>query len=169
MDKTYAWNFPRNLYCVFTLLCLILFIPSSDLSGEEKDSTISLFITLGVSIPIGTPKDMFNVGGGAGISGAFSLPFAPWLAANGAIDFDISPVQSENDAVHMNLFTFGVGPGVQLDILPWLSLHALILGGYGLASYSGQTGGSGYFSGNAGFLFHLSPSFSLYAGGGYRQ
>jgi len=149
-------------------LFLIGMICVSPLSGQDGGK-LSLLVTPGINLPVGTPTEMFTLGGGAELSGIFSMPFAPWLGTKGSLDYSFVPTASQEATNNLSLLTFSAGAGPVIEAAPWLSFYAFGSGGYGLGIYKGETGGSAYIGAEAGVSFILSPSFGIGAGGGYRH
>jgi tetratricopeptide (TPR) repeat protein len=153
---------------IVIFIFLLLFCMVFPAAGQEGGK-FSLLVTPGLNLVLGKPADMFNLGGGVELSGLYSMPFAPWLAARAAIDYNIVPTVSEEENTNLNLITFSAGGGVNFNFTSWLSVYAFALGGYGLGVYKGESGGSAYFGGEGGVSFLLDPAFGIGAGVGYRH
>ncbi|TFG62049.1 MAG: tetratricopeptide repeat protein [Spirochaetales bacterium] len=152
--------------CIIVLiLCIIVGNLSWPLSAQEPGK-LFFQITPGVNIPLGPSRDMYTIGGGGELTMAYTMPFAPFLFAKGAIDYSLVPTLSDNS---LSLIFFGGGLGVSFDPLPWLNLQASGSVGYGLGIYTGQPGGSLYLEGSGLVSFFFTPAFSLGVGGGYRH
>lgn len=156
-------------FCKFLVLFILLLSAAVfPLSGQEAGK-LSMMVSPEVTIPVGSPTEMFLLGGGAELSGVYPLPFAPWLAARGAVDFRYVPIASDDISEPLNLFTFSAGAGPVFKPASWLTLFAFGSGGYGLGLYDRQIGGSAYFGADAGLAFNFSPTISICAASGYRH
>ena len=134
--------------------------------AAQEGGKLSLQLTPGANLPLGTPASVFRIGGGAELAGIYSMPFAPFLVARGSVDFSLVPTTG---AANMSLITAAAGVGASLDIASRLNLQASVSGGWGQAIYQGQTGGSAFVAGEAAAAFLLSPSFGLGIGASYRH
>lgn len=156
------------------IFLLVVWVPAQETdkgsitTGGAGSTGISLLVTPGVNIPVGTPTEMFTVGGGMELSGIFPMPFAQWLHARGGFDYSIVPTAAAEPKL-LSLLTLDAGAGVDFEFIPRLHLHAAMLGGYGLGLYEGESGGSFYFGGEGGISFFFSPSFGIGAGAAYHH
>lgn len=146
------------------LLASVLFLCFCATLGAQE---FSLQATPGVSIPIGSSTtDLYRIGGGLELTGAYSLPFAPWLAARASLDYSMIPTLAETN---LSMLTLSAGAGVSLNVISKLSLQAAAGAGYGLGFYEGSSGGSLYVSAEAGAAYSLTPTVALGLGAAYRH
>jgi tetratricopeptide (TPR) repeat protein len=109
---------------------------------------------------------MFLLGGGAELTGLYSMPFAPFLMARASLDYSFVPTTGQ---ASMSLITVGAGVGLSVDVIPRLNLQASVSGGWGQGIYQGQSGGSAYASGEAAVTFMVAPFLGVGLGASYRH
>lgn len=167
----------KNYYCrtvlkngLLALFCLLLeAMITVPVLAQQQGGKFSLSVMPGVNIPLGVPAEAFKIGGGAEITAAYSMPFAPFLTARAALDYSIAPVKSVDEPINLSMITVSLGPGVRVAPFPWLTAYAILTGGYGLGILSGETGGSAFFAGEGGAIFNIIPALSVGAGASYRH
>ena len=128
----------RNLLLVF---CLSLFAPITCLHALES-GRFSLQVTPGLAVPLGLPSETYSYGFGVEATGILSMPFAPWLISQIGVEYTISPVQLTPRT--LSLITFGLGLGVNINLVPWLNVRVAVSGGYYVSAYNDSLGGSAY-------------------------
>ncbi|RKX72954.1 MAG: hypothetical protein DRP87_19760 [Spirochaetes bacterium] len=154
-------KYSRLIWIIFTwIIFFILPLPA------QEGGKLSFQVTPGVNLPMGaSTREMFTIGGGAELVGAYSMPFLPILFVRGSVGYSLLPTMAQKN---LSMITFGGGVGISFNPIPVLNLHASGTGGYGLGIYSGRTGGSAYVSGEGGVAFFFVPAFGLGAGTSYR-
>jgi tetratricopeptide (TPR) repeat protein len=152
---------PNTIGCVAAVLVL-----AGTWVHAQEAGKLSLQLSPGANFPLGAPASMFRIGGGAELAGLYSMPFAPFLVARGALDFSIVPTTG---MASMSLVTASAGVGVSMDVASRLNLQASVSGGWGQGIYQGQSGGSVFASGDASASFLLAPFLGLGVGASYRH
>ena len=155
-------RYHRAIICVLLLLFVAV-----NISAQQEGGKLSILVTPGMTIPLGDSADKYSFGFSAEAAALYSMPFAPWLAARGGIDYALSPMPAITR--DLSTLTFSGGLGVNVAPLPWLGFYAFGMGGYYLSMYNGEAGGSVFAGGEGGIEFYLSPSFTIGAGASYRH
>jgi len=130
----------------------------------------SVSISPAASIPLADSGQRFSPGNLVALSGLFHLPFLPFAFLNTELGYGSLPVKT---ASSVSVLSAGGGVGVELGLLPWLSMKVRGSGGYYygyLADSTMQTGGgSPYLYAGAGFDIAISPEIGVGAEVGYRN
>lgn len=136
----------------------------------EEVEFFSLNVAPGLTIPLGANSDLYNLGGGALISGNFAMPFFQPLRFTTDIGYNIVPISNTVDS--LSLFSFGAGVGINYSILPGLDLYANGKAGYFFASLndgSGNNGSNPWIHVGVGAAYRILPFLSVGIGGAYRH
>ena len=137
---------------VFILLTLFPFALLAQ--GLEN---LSVCLAPGAHLPLAY-RDQFGIGIGAGLSVDYRLPFLPLLAVGGGISYGLLPTLEQS---RLSLVAFDVGAGVNVEILPKLTISLAARGGYHLALYGGAVGSGPVFGGQTRIEYRLHPAFGL--------
>ena len=139
-------------------------------AAAQSANPITLQVSPGAVIPLGPEMDdgysIFTIGAGAALSGEYAFSFAPWLYAQGVLDYSLLPTSA---GTNLSLVSLGGGAGVRLSPFSIAELRVSAAGGYSAAIYQGATktsfGGLPFVSAGLSMSFALSPSFSIGIGG----
>ncbi len=155
-----------NKKTLFIIIIILVAFTFAEVVTAQQPGALSLQVTPGLALPIGDSSDTYVIGGGAELSADYSLPFASWLKARGALDFTMAPTEAADS---LSLLTFSAGVGFNVNLGSKFYIHGAGMGGYGLGIYGGATGGSAYAGASGGIGFNISPSFALGVGGAYNH
>jgi tetratricopeptide (TPR) repeat protein len=136
----------------------------------QSANPLTLHLSPGAVIPLGPEMDdgsaVFTIGAGAALSGEYSFAFAPWLYAQGVLDYSLLPTAA---GTNLSLVSLGGGAGVRISPFPIAAVRISAAGGYGAAIYQGTDktsfGGLPFGSVGLSMSFSLSPSLSIGIGG----
>ncbi len=107
----------------------------------------------------------------------FSIEYKPPisfpLVLNAETGYGISPLKS-TDPLNMNVYTIGLGAGLQYPFLTRLSLGASVRGGYFFGTVKDELGnpikgGNPYVAGGSELSFFITPSFAIGIGADIRS
>ena len=131
---------------------------------------LSFEITRAASVPLMDSRQQFETGRLAEMSGLFHLPFLPLAFLRSELGYGSLPLKASSS---VSVLSAGAGVGVELGLLPWLSVKLRGSGGYYygcLADSATQTGGgNAYVYGGAGFDVAASQDFGIGLEVGYRN
>ena len=155
----------RKYAAVGMTICAIL-LSITPAAVAQSANPITLRLSPGAVIPLGPEMvdggSIFTIGAGAALTGEYSFPFAPWLYAQGVIDYSLLPTAANTS---LSLVSIGAGAGVQLTPFPIAEITLSAAGGYGAAIYQGSSktsfGGLPFASAGLSMTFALSPAFSI--------
>ncbi len=141
---------------LFFLIAVFIIIPLVNIGAQEG---LSIAIVPQALIPIGSMSGDFGFGGGAELNIDYRMPFAQWLFARAGAGYFSSKnaITLEN----LSLIPIFAGIGAVLPAQSRLSATLAIEAGYGTGLYSGESGGSLYYRGDAGIQFAVNPAFAL--------
>jgi len=141
---------------LFFLIAVSLTVPVIRIGAQEG---LSITIVPQAVMPIGSMSGDFGFGGGAELNVDYRMPFAQWLFARVGAGYFSSKnsITSEN----LSLIPVYAGVGVVLPAQSRLAATLAIGAGYGTGLYSGESGGSLYYRGDAGIQFAVNPAFAL--------
>ncbi|MCK5735770.1 MAG: hypothetical protein KAH21_04790, partial [Spirochaetaceae bacterium] len=147
---------------LIVLFAVSLTIPVIRIGAQEG---LSITIIPQAVMPIGSMSGDFGFGGGAELNVDYRMPFAQWLFARVGAGYFSSKhaVTSEN----LSLIPVYAGIGAVLPAQSRLAATLAIGAGYGTGLYSGESGGSLYYRGDAGVQFAVNPAFALGLGVSY--
>jgi tetratricopeptide (TPR) repeat protein len=116
----------------------------------------------GLEIPFGESSDYFKLGGSLDLSGKYVFTESPsWYTAFG-LGYQLAPIQADES---VQIMSGGIGGGVSFDLMPRLSLHATVMGGYfyGLLDTAAglESGGNPYVKAGGGLSFLINPRINL--------
>ncbi len=144
----------------------LIFVVFSGLfiAGISAETTLS--VEPGAMMAIGRSADNFGYGGNVDIG--FDFHFSPAIYTRLALGFDFLPINLVDD--NLFLFSAGLNVGAAMKLLPFMKLNLYGGGGYyyGLID-PGTSGSDPYVAAGAGLDFKLSPSFTIGAGGIYKN
>ncbi len=155
----------RILITAIVLMCGVLLT-----APAEEREFFSLNVSPGLTIPVGANSSLYKLGGGAMLTGDFSMPFFQPLRFTADIGYNLIPINNGVDS--LSVVSFGAGAGLRYSILPWLALYAYGRGGYFygvINDGSGNGGGNPWLHGVGGVSFRVLPFLSVGVEGGYRH
>ncbi|MBN1837481.1 MAG: hypothetical protein JW820_16620 [Spirochaetales bacterium] len=150
--------------------------------AEERESpsrgaSLSLNVSPGLSLPLGESAERFGLGGQVDLLAEYAFREQPRLFVSGGLGYGLAPI-SVDPVQSVSLIRFSAGPGVSFDIIPRLSLKAVLGAGYyhGLlndaSSYTGSgatAAGGALVHGGLDFDLLVTPALSLNLGATYRN
>lgn len=88
-----------------------------------------------LSIPIGGDAGILGLGGGAGVAAEYRLPALPFVYAGGGLDYSF--VSTPDPATSFSALGLAAASGVNIQLLPVLSMKVFGSLGYFLAFFNG--------------------------------
>jgi hypothetical protein len=88
------------------------------------------------------------------------------MSLHGVAGYDLIPTLATKP---LSLISLGAGAGVTFELARFLDMSLSATGGYSLALYDAQLGGSPFLSADASLSFRLTPSISLGLGASYKH
>ncbi len=136
------------------------------LAQAQQGGVVSFSLNPSVNLPIGTSAGRYTLGGGAELTGEYSMPFFPPAFAQASLNYNLIPSVTNK---LVNTFSLGIGPGIRFPIVSKLYLGASVENGLFAAVFEGKYSFSYYLQANAGLSYRFVPSFSVGAGVSYKH
>ncbi|TFG58427.1 MAG: hypothetical protein E4H36_15375 [Spirochaetales bacterium] len=157
----------KKLIFLAVVLCVLAMYPLH--SQSTFNSLLSLRVTPGLNIPLGTDGLLYSLGPGGLVSAELSMPFFPMLYASVDIGYNFVPLKT--DITSMSLLSFGGGVGFDLNPIPLLSVRVFAKGGYyyGFLHNNADSGGYPFVQGGLGVFLLFSPRVGVGIDGSYRN
>ncbi len=163
----------QHSFCRKAIAVILLFNIVNVVFAETDESILSLTATPGISIPLGSDLDYFKLGGGVNLQSVFKIPHLSRILSAGVdIDYSLSPLNIDTEFSSLSFLSGGARIGIQLEVLPKLSLGVFARAGYYYSFFSEDPDSSGnnpYVGGGLAIFYRLFPSFSLGIGASYRD
>ncbi len=135
--------------------------------ADNKVASLAIKAAPKLEIPAAADKDLYKIGGGLELSALIRPAALPLFYLSGNMGYGL--IRSEAD-LSISRLSIGAGPGMNLELMPGLSLHGYARGGYYygfLNDGSGTAGSSPYVSSGVGLSYLLTPRLSVEVEGSY--
>jgi hypothetical protein len=152
---------------------LLLILAAFNLPAQSANTSVTLTLTPGVTVPLGADASYFTPGGSCTLAGAMALPFLRQLTAGVEVGYGLAPLSAASVSLanSLNTLSGGLVIGYRADVIPGLTLFAEGKGGYfyGFLTGRSSSGGNPYFGAGAGISYQILPTLGLGAGVAYRN
>jgi hypothetical protein len=125
----------------------------------EKPLVMTLQLTPGIQLPLGSDSDLYKLGAGADITGEVRLPSLPLSLTLGG-GYQLAPTRSD---VSLSIITAGAGAGAGFSLLPGLSAQGYLKSGflYSFINEEDVSGSGWYLKGGMGAFYLLTRRLGL--------
>lgn len=149
-------------------LSLLFWVCTVFTASLNSQSKIDIQVKPGVSIPTSFSEEgsIFKTGFSAQLMGKLKFKQDSSFFANAM--FTYSNIPTKADDLSINMLALGIGPGLDLTLLSFLSLQAGFDIGWYLGLGDGQVTTNPFASAFIDLSFQLAPSFSLSVGSMYQ-
>ncbi len=157
----------KMVFIIVLSICCFFVYPEQN---DEYQSTLSLRITPGADIPVGSSTTYFEPGLLTGISALVTPKAISPFLITGSFEF-VRNLRDEDQ--YLSKFGLSAGGGINLGLRPWLSIFAGIEGGYSFCMMDTDSGavysGIPVITVTAGPSFDILPAMSLNLNASYQS